>query len=134
LSTIESLDVAVHAVWLHAAVRDSSPADPSCNLSEVNRLLWTVLVVAAAAGVVAVLRPTSRRVAALVAAALTWAWIDMEGPVLVTRGSHGLHFADLPVIVALAAGGAAALRLVRRRRHTGGGGRWNIRSSLQAGS
>ena len=119
MSTSESLIVVVHEAWLHVTPRGSSPADPSCNVSEVNRLLWTVLVVAAATGVTAVLRPTWRRVVALVASALTWAWIDMEGPVLVSRATHGLHLADVPVVVALAAAAAAAVRLVLRSRRTG---------------
>jgi len=95
-----------------------SSADPSCNVSEVARLLWTALVVAAVTGTIAVLRPTLRRVAVLASAALTWTWIDMEGPVLVSRGTHGLHLADLPVVVAFAAAGAAALRLAIRSRRT----------------
>jgi hypothetical protein len=106
-------------VSLHAGPRTGSPADPSCQVSEVSRLLWTILLVAAVGGVIAVLRPSWRRVAILVVAALTWAWIDMEGPTLVKHGTHGLHLADLPVIVALAAACAAALRLVLLRRRTG---------------
>ena len=108
--------VVAHEVWLHALPQGSSPADPSCNVSEVNRLLWTVTVGAAVIGVVAALRPTWRRVAGLVVAALTWVWVDMEGPTLVSRGTHGLHLADVPVVIALALAGVAALRLVLRRR------------------
>lgn len=116
MSSYDSLMAAAGAAWLQAAPRGSSPADPGCNVSEVERLLWTVLVVAATAGVMTVLRPTWRRVAALCASAVTWAWIDMEGPVLVSRGAHGLHLADLPVVIALVTAAAAALRLLRRRR------------------
>ena len=114
MSTSEFLTAVVNDVWLHAAPHASSPADPSCNVSEVSRLLWTVIVVSAATGVIVALRPTWRRVAGLASAALTWAWIDMEGPTLISRGTHGLHVADVPVVVALAAAGAAALRLVLR--------------------
>ena len=121
MSTSESLIVVVHQAWLHAAPRSSSPADPSCNLSEVSRLLWVTIVVATAAGVITVLRPTWRRIAGLVAAALTWLWIDMEGQVLISRGTHGLHMADLPVVIAIAGAGAAVVRLVLRRRRTGVG-------------
>jgi hypothetical protein len=116
VSTSESIVVVAHEVWLYALPQASSPADPSCNVSEVNRLLWTVTVGAAAIGVFAALRPTWRLVAGLVAAALTWIWVDMEGPTLISRGTHGLHLADLPVVIALALAGVAALRLVLRRR------------------
>lgn len=115
MSTSESLIAVVNDVWLRAAPHASSPADPSCNVSEVSRLLWTVVVVSAATGVIVALRPSWRRVAGLVAAALTWLWIDMEGPTLISRGTHGLHVADVPVLIALAAAGAATLRLVLRR-------------------
>lgn len=116
MSTFESVIVSAHQAWLHAA--PLAAVDPSCQVSEVSRLLWTALIVAAAAGVIAFLGPTWRRVAALVAAGLIWAWIDMEGPVLLTSGTHGLHQADIPVVVVLAAAGAATLRLVLRRRRT----------------
>jgi hypothetical protein len=116
VSTFGSVTVSAHQAWLHAA--RSGAVDQSCQVSEVSRLLWTALVVAAATGVIAFLGPTWRRVAALVAAGLIWAWVDMEGPVLLTSGSHGLHQADLPVLVVLAAAGASTLRLVLRRRRT----------------
>jgi hypothetical protein len=106
-------------VWLYAFPQSSSPADPSCNLSEVSRLLWTVTVGAAVTGVLAALWPTWRRVVGLVAAALTWAWVDMEGPTLVARGTHGVHFADVPVVIWFALAGVAALRLVLRGRSAG---------------
>ena len=117
MSTSESLIVVAHEVWLYAFPQSSSPADPSCNVSEVNRLLWTVTVVAAVMGVVAALWPTWRLVAGLVAAALTWVWVDMEGPTLISRGTH---LADVPVFITLALAGVAALRLVLRRRSTSG--------------
>ena len=117
MSTSVSVVVVAHEVWLEAFPQ-SSPADPSCNVSEVNRLLWTVTVAVAVTGVLAALRPTWRLVAGLVAAALIWAWVDMEGPTLVSRGTHGLHFADVPVVIALALAGVAVLRLVLRRRST----------------
>ncbi len=118
MSTPESLIVVAHEVWLYAFPQSSSPADPSCNVSEVNRLLWTVTVGAAVMGVFAALWPTWRLVAGLVAAALTWVWVDMEGPTLISRGTHGLHLADVPVVITLALAGVAALRLVLRRRST----------------
>ena len=43
MSTSVSVVVVAHEVWLEAFPQ-SSPADPSCNVSEVNRLLWTVTV------------------------------------------------------------------------------------------
>lgn len=94
----------------------SSPLDPTCNVNEVSRLLWTVLAVVTVSGVAVAWRPTWRRVAGLAAFAVTWAWIDMEGPVLVSSGTHGIHVADLPVIAAVATGSVAAVRLALRRR------------------
>jgi len=89
--------------------------DPTCDKSEVSRLLWTMITLAAAAGLMTVVRPRWAAVAALVAADLVWVWIDMEGPVLLAVGSHGLHLADVPVVVTLPAVIIAAARLWLRR-------------------
>jgi hypothetical protein len=78
-------------------------------------ILWTMLVVPGAAGVLAVRWPGWRWVGGLTGAAVVWAWIDMEGPVLVSRGSHGLHVADVPVVIAFVAVVIAGARLWRRR-------------------
>ena len=106
-----------------ATALGSSPmtvdADPTCQVGEVTRLLWTVIVVAAAGGVLVVVRPSWGRVAALAAANLVWLWIDMEGPVLIARGTHGLHLADVPVAVSGVAVVIAIARLVVQRRATG---------------
>ncbi len=93
-----------------------SPVDLTCNVSEVARLLWTMITTAAVAGVVVVARPSLRRTAGLVAAGIVWSWVDMEGPVLVSRGSHGLHLADVPVVLVWLAALAAAARLWWRSR------------------
>jgi hypothetical protein len=98
--------------WL---IHASSPVDPTCNVSEVTRLLWTMIVVSSVAGLITVLRPSVRWVVGLVVAAPVWMWIDMEGPVLVSRGSHGLHVADVPVVIAFVAVVIAGARLWRRR-------------------
>ena len=114
-------------VWLTTVVSDvvpaavvyrSSPPDPSCNVSEVARLLWTVIVLAAVNGLLVVARPTWRRALSSAGAAAIWTWIDMEGPVLVARGSHGIHLADVPVALTLLAVTVAVLRLLTHRyRH-----------------
>lgn len=91
-------------------------ADPGCQVSEVTRLLWTVIVLATAAGLFVAARPTWHTVAALAAADLVWLWVDMEGPVLLSRGTHGLHLADVPVVISLPAVVIAAGRLLARRR------------------
>ncbi len=93
-------------------------ADPGCQASEVTRLLWTVIVLATAAGLFVAARPTWHTVATLAAADLVWLWIDMEGPVLLSRGTHGLHLADVPVVISLPALVIAAGRLLALRRST----------------
>jgi hypothetical protein len=92
--------------------------DPGCQVSEVSRLLWTVIVLATAAGLFVAARPTWHTVAALAAADLVWLWVDMEGPVLLSRGTHGLHLADVPVVISLPALAIGAGRLLARRRST----------------
>jgi hypothetical protein len=94
----------------------AADADPSCQLSEVTRLLWTVIAISAAAGTRVVLRPSWHAVAGLAAASLVWLWIDMEGPVLLRRGTHGIHLADVPVAISLLTILIAAARLLYRRR------------------
>lgn len=94
----------------------ASPADPSCQVSEVTRLLGTMIVVAAGAGLLTALRPEWRRVAALIAADVVWMWIDMEGPVLVSRGTHGIHLADVAVLATVPGILVAAVTLALRRR------------------
>ena len=108
---------ALPTAWLHfAQLHSSSPIDTTCNVSEVRRLLWSVLTLAVAAGGYSVARPNWRRAGGLAATAIVWLWIDMEGPVLVDLGGrHGVHFADLPVIVALLASGATAVRMMLQR-------------------
>jgi hypothetical protein len=39
----------------------------------------------------------------------------------VSRGTHGLHLADVPVVIALALAGVATLRLALRRRSKSSG-------------
>lgn len=97
-----------------------SPADPGCQVSEVHRLLGTVIVIAVLGSLAAVLRPTWMYVAALLTTTVVWLWIDMEGAVLASVGSHGIHVADVPVLVTLPSTALAALRLVMRRRRPGG--------------
>ncbi len=102
-----------------AASPATADADPTCQVGEVTRLLWTMIAVAAAVGVLVVVRPSWSRVAALAAGNLVWLWIDREGPVLISRGTHGLHLADVPVVVSGAAIVIAVARLVAQRRATG---------------
>jgi hypothetical protein len=90
-------------------------ADPGCQVSEVARLLWTVVVMATAAGSVVAVRPSWLAVTGLLSANLVWLWVDMEGPVLVSRGTHGLHVADIPVAISAVAVAVAVVRLVVRR-------------------
>lgn len=90
-------------------------ADPGCQVSEVARLLWSMIAAATLAGALAVRRPSWRAVGALLAGASAWMWVDMEGPTLVSWGTHGLHLADVPVLVAGAGAALAALRLLLRR-------------------
>ena len=101
----------------------SSPAtvdaDPTCQVGEVSRLLWTMIVVAAAVGVLVVVLPSWPWVAALAMANLVWLWVDMEGPVLMSRGTHGLHLADVPVVISGADAVIAAARLLAQRRAAG---------------
>lgn len=78
-----------------------------------------MIAIAGGAGVTVILRPGWLAVGGLMTAALWWLWVDMEGPTLVMSGSHGLHLADIPVLVAAAAAGVGALRLVLRRRDRG---------------
>jgi hypothetical protein len=94
----------------------AAKADPSCHVGEVARLLWTVILVAMVAGAAVVLRPSIRRIGAFAAASVVWLWIDMEGPVLLSRGDHGLHLADVPVAIGLAAILVAGIRLLIRHR------------------
>lgn len=94
----------------------TSAADPSCQVSEVARLLWSMIALAVGAGVILVARPRWLGLAALVAADLLWVWIDMEGPTLVVRGGHGLHLADVPVLVTVPALALGTVRLWLRRR------------------
>ncbi|MBA2560164.1 MAG: hypothetical protein H0V07_09815 [Propionibacteriales bacterium] len=93
---VTSIGVAVPSVT-------ESTADPGCQVSEVARLLWTMIALAAAASVLLVVRPRWPHAAGLVAADLLWMWIDMEGPVLVSAGSHGIHLADVPVLLTVPA-------------------------------
>lgn len=92
-----------------------SAPDPTCDTSEVARLLWSVIGLAAGAALMTILRPGWVALVALVVADLWWLWIDMEGPVLVERGSHGVHLADVPVLVTLPALAIGAGRLWLRR-------------------
>ena len=96
-----------------------SPADPSCQVSEVHRLLGTVIVIAVLGSLAAILRPTWLYVASLLGATVVWLWIDMEGAVLARAGSHGVHVADVPVLVTLPSMALAAARLLVRRRRPG---------------
>jgi hypothetical protein len=96
-----------------------SPADPGCQVSEVHRLLGTVIVLAVLGSLAAILRPSWLYVAGLLAATVVWLWIDMEGAVLASAGSHGIHVADVPVLVALPSTALAAARLVVRRGRPG---------------
>lgn len=93
-----------------------SGADPSCDKTEVARLLWTMISLAAGVGLMTIIRPRWRGIAALIAADLLWLWIDMEGPVLIARGSHGIHLADIPVVVTLPPIIIGAARLWLRSR------------------
>ena len=95
-----------------------SPVDQTCNVSEVTRLLWTMIATAAVLGLVAVARPGWHRTIGLVASiGAVWAWVDMVGARgLLSRGTHGLHLADVPVVVVWLAAAAAAGRLWQRRR------------------
>lgn len=113
MSTTGSL---AHSVLSSAQVTASSPVDLTCNVTEVARLLWTMISTAAVSGLVVVARPSWRRTLGLVAAGAVWAWVDMEGPVLVSRGSRGLHLADVPVVLVWLAAAAAAGRLWWSRR------------------
>jgi uncharacterized membrane protein YccC len=83
-------------------------------------LLWAVTAVACAAGTLAVVRPSWPWVFGLTTASVVWAAMGLGGPVLVSRGSHGVHVADLPIAVAIAAAVVVAFRLWRRRSHPGG--------------
>jgi len=105
-----------HTFLTSGQVPAGSPVDQTCNVSEVTRLLWTMITTAAVSAVVVVARPSWRRVCALVAAGAVWAWVDMEGPVLVSRGSHGLHLADVPVVIVWLAAAAGGGRLWWSRR------------------
>lgn len=96
-----------------------SPADPGCQVSEVHRLLGTVIAIAVLGSLAAILRPTWRYVAALLAATVVWLWIDMEGAVLASAGSHGIHLADVPVLVTLPSAALSAARLLVRRLRPG---------------
>ncbi len=91
-------------------------ADSACNSSELARLLWSMIAIATGAGLVVIVRPRWVGLAALVAADLLWVWIEMEGPTLVEMGSHGIHLADIPVLVTAPALVIAAGRLWLRRR------------------
>jgi hypothetical protein len=42
----------------------------------------------------------------------------MEGPVLLSGGTHGIHLADIPVLISLPAVVNAVARLVARGRST----------------
>jgi hypothetical protein len=99
-----------------AASPGMADSDPGCQVSEVTRLLWTMVVLAAAAGVFVVMRASWYAVAGLAAGNLVWLWIDMEGPVLISRGTHGVHVADIPVLISFAAIVVAVVRLVTQRR------------------
>ncbi len=91
-------------------------ADPGCQVSEVSRLLWTMIVLAALASIALVIRPRLNHAAILCAADLVWLWIDMEGPVLISRGTHGIHLADVPVLVTTPALLICAVQLLLRRQ------------------
>jgi len=101
------------------AILTRSPIDPGCQVSEVQRLLGTVIVTAVIASLATVLRPTWRHVVVLLGATAVWLWIDMEGAVLASAGSHGIHVADVPVLVTLPSTALAAARLVAQRRRPG---------------
>lgn len=94
----------------------ASPADPSCQVSEVTRLLGTMIVLGAVGGLLTAWRPQWHRVAALIVADVVWMWIDMEGPVLVSRGTHGIHLADVAVIATLPGIAVAIVTLALRQR------------------
>jgi len=76
----------------------------------------SMIVVSVGVGLVTVLRPSWRSTSGLLASAVVWTWIDMEGPVLVGRDGHGLHLADVPVVLAVLAVGVAGGRLLWRQR------------------
>lgn len=113
------LEHAACTTTLAFAPRPGPPGDPSCQPSEVARLLWTMTAVASVVALLVVLRPSWNRVAGLAVGSVVWLWIDMEGPVLVSRGSHGVHLADLPVAIGLAATAVGAVRLLFRARSRG---------------
>jgi hypothetical protein len=116
MSTTLWLSAVAHQVSELLTSGGPSPANPVCDVSELSRLLWTAIAVAGAAGLLGVVRPSWQWVAGLTGAGLVWLWIDMEGPVLVARGTHGVHLADIPVAITLAAAALAAARLLLWRR------------------
>jgi hypothetical protein len=75
-----------------------------------------MILLAGAAATFVIVRPSWNAVARLAAASLVWVWIDMEGPVLVSRGTHGIHLADIPVVITVPSLVVAAARLWWRRR------------------
>ncbi|MBA2558374.1 MAG: hypothetical protein H0V07_00505 [Propionibacteriales bacterium] len=83
---------------------------------DVDRLLGSVLALAVIAALWVIVRPTWLRVVCLVVADLWWVWIGMDGPTLVSRGTHGIHLGDVPVLVTLPAALTSALRLWLQRR------------------
>ncbi len=83
--------------------------------ADVVRLLVTMVIVATGAGIAVIARPSWRAVGLLVLATVWWLWIGVDGPVLVSRGSHGLHLGDAVALIGALGAGAGALRLVLRR-------------------